>query len=146
VIPAIVKHLDYNACARWMANMQLFSGKTAGRVPGFRALGYDCPPFLCYDASEYLAAHNLGPEKAQQYFMSRAPGLCGIFGGFGPGSAHVFRLGFTGEADPVRVALAADKFVEYVNDVEAIAQFKAQSDDLTKNYYRLLDIVNQKGA
>ena len=125
---------------------QLYSIYACTFLSRFRDLGYDCPPFLCYDASEYLAKHDLSPEKAQQYFMSRSPGLCGIFGGFGPGSLHVFRLGFTGETDPERVALAAEKFVEYVNDVDAIEQFKAHEDDLTKNYYRLLEIVDNKGA
>ena len=34
VIPAIVNNLDYNACSKWMANMDLFSAKTQGKVPG----------------------------------------------------------------------------------------------------------------
>ena len=142
VIPAIVENLDYDAPRRWFENMQTFTSLTEGKVPGFRDLGYDSPPFICYDASEYLAANDLHPEQAQQYFMSRSPGLCGIFGGFGPGSNEIFRLGFTGEADPARTVLAAEKFVEYVNDKEGIAKFKAKEDDLTKNFFRLLDVVN----
>jgi len=145
VIPAIVKHLDFDAPRRWMENMKDFTAMTEGKLPGFRDLGYDCPPFICYDAGEYLAKHDLNPELAQQYFMSRSPGLCGIFGGFGPGSAEIFRLGFTGETDPARIKLTAEKFVEYANDDEAIVKFKAKEDDLTKNYYRLLDIVKAKG-
>jgi hypothetical protein len=142
VIPAIVENLDFDAPRRWMENMVTFTKLTEGRVPGFRDLGYDSPPFICYDASAYLKQHDLHPETAQHYFMSRTPGLCGIFGGFGPGSSEIFRLGFTGEADPERTKLAAKQFVEYVNDHDAIAKFKAREDDKTKNFYRLLDIVN----
>ena len=142
VIPAIVANIDYDAPRRWMENMEAFTAVTAGKLPGFRDLGYDSPPFICYDASEYLKKHDMHPETAQHYFMSRSPGLCGIFGGFGPGSTEIFRLGFTGEADPARSLLAAQKFVEYANDDAAIAKFKAREDDLTKNFYRLLDIVN----
>eukprot|EP00614_Pseudopedinella_elastica_P008257 CAMPEP_0172586538 /NCGR_PEP_ID=MMETSP1068-20121228/5908_1 /TAXON_ID=35684 /ORGANISM="Pseudopedinella elastica, Strain CCMP716" /LENGTH=745 /DNA_ID=CAMNT_0013381387 /DNA_START=87 /DNA_END=2324 /DNA_ORIENTATION=- len=144
VIPAIVKNLDYDAPRRWMENMQAFTKISAGKVPGFRDLGYDSPPFVCYDASEYLSKHGLNAEDAQRYFMSRSPGLCGIFGGFGPGSNNIFRLGFTGESDPARCVLAAEKFVEYVNDMEAIEKFKAKEDEGTKTFYKLLDAVQDK--
>ena len=73
--------------------------------------------------------------------MSRSPGLCGIFGGFGPGSNEVFRLGFTGEADPERTTLAAQKFVEYSNDVEAIQKFKAREDDNTQAFFNALEDI-----
>jgi len=137
VIPAIVKNLDYDAPRRWMANMQAFTKITDGKLPGFRDLGYDSPPFVCYDATGYLQKHGLNAEDAQRYFMSRNPGLCGIFGGFGPGSNNIFRLGFTGESDPERCILAGEKFIEYVNDEEAIAKFKAREDELTKNFLRV---------
>lgn len=139
-IPAIVENLDWDAPRRWYGAMQEFEKVLAGRVPGFRDLGADCPPFKTWDASEWLKKHNLHPEEAQHYFMSRSPGLCGIFGGFGPGSNEIFRLGFTGEA-PERAPLCAEKFVEYANDEKAIALFKAKEDDLTKAFYKAFNEI-----
>ena len=143
-IPDIVKNIDYDAPRRWMASMRKFSSITQGRVPGFRDLGYDCPPFICYEASEWLRKHDMHPEDAQHYFMSRSPGLCGIFGGFGPGSATIFRLGFTGENDPARAVLAAERFVEYSNDEEAIRRFKLRDDILTKTFFAALKEIREE--
>jgi hypothetical protein len=136
-IPAIVGNIDWDAPRRWMGAMEAFDKTVAGRVKGFRDLGADCPPFKTWDASEWLKKHDLHPEEAQHYFMSRSPGLCGIFGGFGPGSNEIFRLGFTGEA-PERATLCAEKFVEYSSDEKAIALFKAKEDELTKTFYKAL--------
>jgi hypothetical protein len=143
-IPAIVRNLDYDAPRRWMSNMTRFSSLVDGNVPGFRDLGYDCPPFVCYNASEWLTKHDLHPEDAQHYFMSRSPGLCGIFGGFGPNSSDIFRLGFTGESDPARAELAAQCFVQYANDEAAIERFKARQDDLTQNFFAALEDIKAK--
>jgi hypothetical protein len=134
-IPTIVENIDFDAPRRWHGAMQAFDKIVAGRVPGFRDLGADCPPFKTWDATEWLKKHDLHPEEAQHYFMSRSPGLCGIFGGFGPGSNEIFRLGFTGEA-PERAPLCAEKFIEYANDDKAIAMFKAKEDELTKVFYK----------
>jgi len=139
-IPAIVENIDWDAPRRWYGAMQEFEKVLAGRVPGFRDLGADCPPFKTWDATEWLKKHDLHPEEAQHYFMSRSPGLCGIFGGFGPGSNEIFRLGFTGEA-PERAPLCAEKFVEYANDEKAIALFKAKEDDLTKAFYQAFNEI-----
>lgn len=141
-IPAIVENLDYDAPRRWMGAMDEFDKIVAGKVSGFRDLGSDCPPFKCYDASEWLKKHDFHPEQAQHYFMSRSPGLCGIFGGFGPGSSEIFRLGFTGEA-PERAPMCAQRFIEYSNDDQAIAKFKAREDMLTKSFYVALDEINE---
>jgi hypothetical protein len=144
VIPSIVKHLDYSAPKRWFDNMKAFSAIVDDNVPGFRDLGYDCPPFIVYNAREFLKKHDLHPEEAQHYFMSRSPGLCGIFGGFGPNSNEIFRLGFTGEADPARTVQAAEAFVKYVNDDVGIAKFKARDDDLTKTFFAALKDIKAK--
>lgn len=136
-IPAIVESIDFDAPRRWMGAMNEFDKIVVGKVPGFKDLGSDSPPFKCYDASEWLQKHDLKPADAQHYFMSRSPGLCGIFGGFGPGSNDIFRLGFTGEL-PERAPLCAQKFVEYANDEEAIKKFKAREDSLTTTFLSAL--------
>lgn len=141
-IPAIVENIDFDAPRRWMGAMNEFDKIVASRVPGFRDLGADCPPFKCYEATEWLRRHDFRPEEAQHYFMSRSPGLCGIFGGFGPGSNEIFRLGFTGEA-PERASLCAEKFVEYANDEEAIAKFKAREDENTKAFFIALEEIQK---
>jgi len=140
-IPTIVENIDYNAPKRWFDSMQKFDNMTSGKIPGFRDLGADVPPFKCYDASEFLTKYDLHPEEAQHYFMSRTPGLCGIFGGFGPGSNQIFRLGFTGEA-PERATLLAERFIEYTNDEQAIERFKAREDINTRTFYEALEKIN----
>ena len=45
---------------------------------------------------------------------------------------------------PDRIARAAQKMIEYVNDEEGIAKFKAREDELTINFYKLLDVVKTK--
>lgn len=141
-IPAIVENIDFDAPRRWYGAMEAFNKIVDGKVPGFRDLGADCPPFKTWDATEWLRKHDLHPEEAQHYFMSRSPGLCGIFGGFGPGSNEIFRLGFTGEA-PERAPLCAEKFIEYANDDKAIAMFKAKEDELTKVFYKALNEIQE---
>ena len=89
-IPAIVENIDFDAPRRWMTAMNDFDKIVEGNVPGFQDLGSDSPPFKCYDASAWLQKHDLNPADAQHYFMSRSPGLCGIFGGFGPGQPTLY--------------------------------------------------------